>query len=48
MRKYNEALKGMVDNYRDKAKTENIPTNHLSDEEMFRIIEYWSGMSKSG
>ncbi len=45
MRKYNPALKNMVDNYRSIATRQSIRTEPYTDEEIFKVIEYWSGMS---
>lgn len=39
MRKYNPALKGMVDNHREAADEFNIPHSHFTDEELFKMIE---------
>lgn len=45
MRAYNPALKGMVDNYRSMAKTLDLDTSGYSDEQLYRLIDFWSGMS---
>ena len=34
----------MVDNYRELAKQSFIATKTYTDEELFDVIEYWSGM----
>jgi hypothetical protein len=39
MRKYNDCLKGMVDNYREKATASGLSTDKMSDEEVFEMIE---------
>jgi len=44
MRKYNPYLKNMVDNFRQLAKSQSIPTEAYSDEEIFAVIDFWSGM----
>jgi len=42
MRKYNIALKGMVNNYREKL---NVSIEDYTNEELYSLIECWSGMS---
>lgn len=46
MSKYNPALECMVRNYRREleAAIPNITLNH-TDEELFKVIDYWTGMS---
>lgn len=39
MRKYNLYLKGMVDNWREIAKQKGLTTSHLTDEQLFAIID---------
>ena len=45
MRKYNPCLKAMVDNHRDLAAKHGHSTAHLSDEQVFAVIEDTCGMS---
>lgn len=35
----------MVDNYRQKAKDARVSPDQYSDEELYALIEYWSGCS---
>jgi len=43
MRKYNPTLKGMVDNYRRELKAIDMSTASYTDEELYAVIEYYSG-----
>jgi len=45
MRKYNPNLKGMVDNYRLEAKKVGLNTEHFTDEQIYAVIDMYSGMS---
>ena len=45
MRKYNPALKGMVENYRKMAEELQLDHSKYTDEELFALIEYWAGTS---
>lgn len=47
MRKCSLALKGMVDNYRSDLKDKDVDTSKYTDEELYRVIDYWAGMSTS-
>jgi hypothetical protein len=44
MRKYNPSMNSMIQNFRDTAKERNISTVNYTNEELFRVIEYWTGL----
>jgi hypothetical protein len=44
MRKYNKCHDGMLSNYRSQAKQSGFDSSHLTNEELFAIVEYWSGV----
>ena len=35
----------MIQNYRDMAETLDLSTDNYTNEELFSLIEHWSGMS---
>jgi hypothetical protein len=45
MRKYNLALKGMIDNYRLRLAEDDIKTDRYSDEQLYKVIDACAGMS---
>ena len=45
MRTYNPCLKNMVENTRDSLDNLGVSSMDYTDEELFRLIEFWSGMS---
>lgn len=44
MRKYNPALKNVVDNHRANCRAAGHDTKNYSDEELFAIIQHWYGV----
>jgi hypothetical protein len=44
-KKYNPCLSSMVQNYRDKAKEVNLKTDHLTNEQVFDMIERNLGLT---
>lgn len=45
MRKYNCFHDTMISRYREKAADKGLTTDHISNEELFQVIDEWSAMS---